>query len=276
MRCCLFVLLLLFRHPFHADHLYQAHGWCQWNEEDDSFSAAMGHAYDGKDFVSFHVPSRTWTAAVPEAVFYKRHREENIENLHDLIDAYESTCIRWLRKLVTFSAGERMGKVPETMLFESSSSPDSSREMVTCFATGFYPRALKMEWVNQTGHVMVDGVSGGEVLPNGDGTYQVRRSLKVPIGAEESRVYRCIVQHSGLDGNLSLTWEPKRRLRIHVGCIITAAMAVLALIVFIKRVMLTKTNVKDLHTTGENVSVQQNHANDILTSALNTALQSDN
>ena len=87
-----------------------------------------------------------------------------------------------------------------------TSSLGTSDTVVTCHVTGFHPRALQVEWLNQEGHIL-DRVSNGEVLPNGDGTYQIRRTLSVPDGARWSQFYRCQVVHSGVTGNITLEWS---------------------------------------------------------------------
>lgn len=102
----------------HTDHFYQAHGRCGW-KSDGTTEAFMSHAYDGKDFVSFDVSTRTWTAAVSHAVFYKRKRETDLEDLVRLVIHYESGCIRWLKKLLQFSVTFREPKgnnTPSTLL----------------------------------------------------------------------------------------------------------------------------------------------------------------
>lgn len=75
----------------------------------------MGHAYDGKDFVSYNVTTRTWVAAVPEAVFYKRKREESTTDLRRLIFSYEHRCFEWLKQLLLFSEEERKEKGKHTV-----------------------------------------------------------------------------------------------------------------------------------------------------------------
>ncbi|XP_048120330.1 major histocompatibility complex class I-related gene protein-like isoform X1 [Alosa alosa] len=218
------------------DHFYQAHGRCEWDTEDKYVSASLGHAYDGKDFVSFDVTSRTWVAAVPEAVFYKTKREENTEDLHRLIYSYKHGCIDWLEKLLHFSKEERKEKVPDVVLIKKS-FPGSSDKLVTCHVTGFYPRAVQVEWLNQDGHLS-DGVSRGEVLPNCDGTYQVKQTLKVPGGTQWSQVYRCQVIHSSVIGNITVVWDPKKSLFLPVivgSTIGSIAVTVLFVIVCLKR-----------------------------------------
>ncbi|XP_031429400.1 major histocompatibility complex class I-related gene protein-like [Clupea harengus] len=216
------------------DHIYQAHGRCDY--KDEYISSAMSHAYDGKDFVSFDVESNTWVAAVPEAQFYKRKREDNIEDLHRLIHSYKYGCIDWLKKLLLFSQEERKEKVPDVVLIEKS-SPGSSDTAVTCHVTGFYPRAVQVEWLNQEGHIL-DRVSSGEVLPNGDGTYQISRTLSVPDGARWSQIYRCQVVHSSVTGHITVEWEPNRSFFIPliVGCSVFTGVSVLVLILYIKKI----------------------------------------
>ncbi|XP_016408595.1 major histocompatibility complex class I-related gene protein [Sinocyclocheilus rhinocerous] len=52
-------------------------------------------------------------------------------------------------------------------------------------------------------------ITGGELLPNPDGTYQMRKSVE--LGAEEQRerhTYTCTVTHLSLDNKLDISIEP--------------------------------------------------------------------
>eukprot|EP00063_Salmo_salar_P069001 XP_014043836.1 PREDICTED: antigen-presenting glycoprotein CD1d2-like [Salmo salar] len=82
---------------------------------------------------------------------------------------------------------------------------------VACHVTGFYPWAVQVEWLGAEGLPMVDGVSSGEVLPNGDGSYQLRKSLTVLQEAQDTQSYSCLVLHSSVAGNITLTWVLKTR-----------------------------------------------------------------
>ncbi|XP_035638434.1 major histocompatibility complex class I-related gene protein-like isoform X4 [Oncorhynchus keta] len=214
------------------DHFYQAHGRCGW-KSDGTTEAFMSHAYDGKDFVSFDVSTRTWTAAVSHAVFYKRKRETDLEDLVRLVIHYESGCIRWLEKLLEFSVTVREPKVPAVSLFERPPHGNSEVE-VTCHVTGFYPRAVQVEWLGAEGHPMVDGVNSGEVLPNGDGSYQLRKSLTVPQEAQDTQSYSCLVLHSSIAGNITVTWVPKKNLANVLMAIVIIVSVVLILTVLFK------------------------------------------
>ncbi|XP_030621053.1 major histocompatibility complex class I-related gene protein-like [Chanos chanos] len=194
------------------DHTYQAQGWCQLNP-DNTTLASMGHAYDGKDFVSFDVKSQMWTAAVPEAVFYKLKRERDLEDLHRLTTHYESGCISWLKKLLQFSLKVLEKKAPQVKIVEGPTQ-DAFEMELTCHVTGFYPKEVQVEWLGPDNRPLVQGVSGDAVLPNGDGTYQLRRRVRVPEGAQNSEGYRCLVLHSSVRGNITVNWVPKRNLSI--------------------------------------------------------------
>lgn len=75
--------------------------------------------------------------------------------------------------------------------------------MLRCWALGFYPREISLSWwlgeeelALETEHV--------DILPSGDGTYQMWAAVRVPAGKEAQ--YTCHVQHSGLNHTLTVAW----------------------------------------------------------------------
>ncbi|KAL0969455.1 hypothetical protein UPYG_G00227590 [Umbra pygmaea] len=53
-------------------------------------------------------------------------------------------------------------------------------------------------------------LTGGEVLPNGDGTYQVRKTLEVSTEElREKHNYTCTASHRSLDNKLDVSWVPE-------------------------------------------------------------------
>ena len=78
---------------------------------------------------------------------------------------------------------------------------------VTCLATGFYPRHIELTMQKDSQPVPEQELIRGDILPNNDGTYQMRMSLSV--SAEELRVghrYTCRVKHVSLDNKLDISW----------------------------------------------------------------------
>ncbi|KAL7827276.1 hypothetical protein SRHO_G00329940, partial [Serrasalmus rhombeus] len=85
---------------------------------------------------------------------------------------------------------------------------DSGGARVSCLATGFYPRHINLTLLRNGQPVSEHLVSGGELLPNGDGTYQMRKSLE--ISAEELQQkhnYTCTATHLSLDNKLDVHWD---------------------------------------------------------------------
>ncbi|XP_048836902.1 major histocompatibility complex class I-related gene protein-like [Brienomyrus brachyistius] len=209
------------------DHTYQAHGHCELNPDGTSRSF-MSHAYDGMDFVSFDVERKSWVAVVPQAIFYKQRRESDMFDLNRLIAHYQSGCINWLKKLLEYSISVRKTRVPEVKLF-ARNPPMTSAIEVTCHVTGFYPREVHVEWLGADELPLMEGVISGEVLPNGDLTYQLRKILRVPED-QGTQSYSCRVAHSSVPENITVIWAPETT-RLY-GIIPGVLLAVLVLMLF--------------------------------------------
>ena len=54
--------------------------------------------------------------------------------------------------------------------------PDFGGVKVTCLVTGFYPRHINLTLLRDGQPVSDHQITGGELLPNLDGTYQMRKS----------------------------------------------------------------------------------------------------
>ncbi|KAL1269639.1 hypothetical protein QQF64_031928 [Cirrhinus molitorella] len=85
---------------------------------------------------------------------------------------------------------------------------DSQELQISCLATGFYPRHINLTLFRDGQPVDDDQITGGEILPNGDGTYQMRKSLV--ISKEEQREghkYNCTMKRLNLDNKLDITFD---------------------------------------------------------------------
>ncbi|KAJ8382555.1 hypothetical protein SKAU_G00033330 [Synaphobranchus kaupii] len=101
---------------------------------------------------------------------------------------------------------------------------------VTCLATGFYPRHIELTLHRGNQPIPEQELTGGEILPNGDRTYQLRLSLSV--SAEELREghrYTCSVRHVSMDNKLDVTWEslPGPDVALISGALVTVLSTVL-------------------------------------------------
>ncbi|XP_056254692.1 class I histocompatibility antigen, F10 alpha chain-like isoform X2 [Seriola aureovittata] len=79
-----------------------------------------------------------------------------------------------------------------SLLQKTPSSP------VSCHATGFYPHRAVMFW-RKDGEDLHEDVDQGEILPNHDGTFQMRVDLDISsVTPEDWRRYDCVFHLSGV------------------------------------------------------------------------------
>uniref|UniRef100_A0A8C5MNA6 Ig-like domain-containing protein n=1 Tax=Leptobrachium leishanense TaxID=445787 RepID=A0A8C5MNA6_9ANUR len=116
-------------------------------------------------------------------------------------DYLETDCINWLKKYLEYGKEELERRVrPEVKV---SSRPSGSAMKLHCQVYGFHPRDVDVNWM-KNGMDYIPSDEAKQVLPNSDGTYQLRVSVEVT--PEKGASYSCHVDHSSLDEPLSVTW----------------------------------------------------------------------
>ncbi|XP_039509425.1 major histocompatibility complex class I-related gene protein-like, partial [Pimephales promelas] len=98
---------------------------------------------------------------------------------------------------------DETGLKPRVRLIQKTNS-DSGGFRVSCLAKGFYPRHINLTLFRDGQPVPDHEITGGDLLPNGDGTYQMRKSLE--ISADKHR-YSCSATHLSLDNKLDIELE---------------------------------------------------------------------
>ncbi|XP_072561927.1 major histocompatibility complex class I-related gene protein-like isoform X1 [Paramormyrops kingsleyae] len=146
--------------------------------------------YDGEDFISLDLNTLTWTAANQKAVITKLKWDPKYQHIQGWKNYLQITCIEWLKKYLDHGRDTLQKKVPPvvSLLHRDDSSP------VICHATGFSPSGVVMFW-QKDGLELHDDVTVGETVPNGDGTFQKRISLRVSPEDLREHEYTCTVQH---------------------------------------------------------------------------------
>ncbi|KAG1933884.1 major histocompatibility complex class I-related protein-like [Pimephales promelas] len=115
---------------------------------------------------------------------------------------YQPVCIKALKGYLEKRRNQVYRKVkPKVRLLQKELS---SGFRVSCLATGFYPRHINLTLFRDGQPVPDHEITGGDLLPNGDGTYQMRKSLE--ISADKHR-YSCSATHLSLDNKLDITLE---------------------------------------------------------------------
>ncbi|MFT7816382.1 major histocompatibility complex class I-related gene protein-like isoform X2 [Arapaima gigas] len=215
--------LTMMKHFNHTEgvHVYQAFVACDL--EDDKLSRFfITKAYDGDENYQYDMISHTQNTTVPEFMWGKLQKEAAkmvYTNIH------QPLCVRTLRRYLREDknillrkgavlfvtgcclTGSDVCDPPERprVRVTQRTEAHSGRTQVSCLATGFYPRCINVTLLRDGRPVPDQELTGGQVLPNGDGTYQLRRSLSV--SEEELRqrhLYTCTVSHLSVDNRLDV------------------------------------------------------------------------
>ncbi|XP_072513017.1 uncharacterized protein [Salminus brasiliensis] len=180
-------------------NIYQAFGCCSL-DSNGTYRAFVTHSFNGKDFLSFDINSKTFVAAVPQAVLYRNLRKKDSVTIEELTVYYKKTCLERLN-IFKQAPGLLISKVPEVRIIEQQKAGSIT---VTCHVTGFYPRVVQVVWLGPDLQPVDEGVT--DVLPNEDGTYQTRKSVIVPEEDVGEHTYSCVVLHSSVPDNITRVW----------------------------------------------------------------------
>ncbi|XP_058231051.1 H-2 class I histocompatibility antigen, Q9 alpha chain-like isoform X1 [Hemibagrus wyckioides] len=169
-------------------------------DDDGTVRGYSQYGYDGEDFISFDLKTRTWIAPTPQALITKNKWDYNTVMTGNLKRYLENTCIDWLEKYVSYGRETLERKDPPTASVIQKHSPSPE---VVCHATGFFPKEVMISW-RKDGEDVNEDVELRETLPNQDGSFQKRSILKVPAEDLQKHTYTCVIQHSSLKEELVL------------------------------------------------------------------------
>ncbi|KAG7493031.1 hypothetical protein MATL_G00020180 [Megalops atlanticus] len=162
-------------------------------------------AYNGEDVLEFRSDAGGWYSFIPEIEkYFTTMDSRNFISrtvYHPWCKSALASHLQSLKNLLNRKVHPRVRVIHKQ-------ERETGGMEVTCLATGFYPRHINMTLQRNSQPVPDQELTRGEPLPNGDGTYQLRRSLSV--SAEELRerhLYTCTVTHSSVDNKLDVSWE---------------------------------------------------------------------
>ncbi|KAK2845891.1 hypothetical protein Q7C36_010745 [Tachysurus vachellii] len=178
-------------------------------DDDGTVRGYRQYGYDGEDYISLDLKTRTWTAAKSQAVITKNKWDPDPGMTVARKNYLENICIKWLKKYASYGKETLERKVrPETSLFQK----EASFPEVVCHATGFFPKAVMITWMKD-GEDVHEDVELRETLPNQDGSFQKRSILKVPAEELQKHTYTCVIQHSSLEKELVLNVSERQILK---------------------------------------------------------------
>ncbi|XP_058864979.1 class I histocompatibility antigen, F10 alpha chain-like [Acipenser ruthenus] len=180
-------------------------------DEDGTKRGFFQDGFDGKDFLSFDKDTLTWTAPVMQAVITKHKWDANRAGNQYWKGYLETECIEWLQKYVQYGRETLERRVPPAVTLLQRKARGSADTEVLCHVTGFFPRAVEVTWVRDGRDHLEEGVQSGEVLPNQDGTYQLRKILTVSPEEQRRHIYSCQVDHVSFTEKQNYIWDPNMR-----------------------------------------------------------------
>ncbi|KAK3526822.1 hypothetical protein QTP70_034612 [Hemibagrus guttatus] len=193
------ILMERMRHNKSDLHVLQWRHGCVVNEGTDgqkTFVRGISeYAYDGSEFLSFDEQNSRWIAPVQAAEPTKK-KWDDVPILNTYTKSYlEKECVDWLNRFMDYGNEElRKQCPPEVHLLTKKSVTKSKQLILTCLATGFYPPDVEMQVKKSRASLPEHLVASSGVRPNGDGTYQLRKSVE--ILEDEKPLHDCYVTHS--------------------------------------------------------------------------------
>ncbi|XP_065147182.2 MHC class I polypeptide-related sequence B-like [Paramisgurnus dabryanus] len=143
-------------------------------------------------------------------------------------------CLQILKNFLEKRGNQVNRKVkPKVRLLQSDLSSGSR---VSCLATGFYPRHINLTLFRDGQPVSDDEITGGDLLPNDDGTYQMRKILEIRKEEQgEKHNYTCTATHLSLDNKLEvkLEYDHGTPLKPVLGSVLGSVLPVVVLVMVI-------------------------------------------
>ncbi|XP_060771443.1 H-2 class I histocompatibility antigen, Q10 alpha chain-like [Neoarius graeffei] len=192
------ILIDRMRHNKSDLHVLQWRHGCVIDEgPDGSIKFLKGideYSYDGAEFLSFDEVNSRWIAPVAAAEVTKR-KWDDVDILNQYTKGYlEKECVDWLTKFMVYGEEElRKRSAPVVHVFTKKALSDPDKLTLTCLVTGFYPKDVRVSLRKLKTSLPEHLVTSSGVRPNGDGTYQLRKSVE--ILKNEETMYDCSVDH---------------------------------------------------------------------------------
>ncbi|XP_069055122.1 class I histocompatibility antigen, F10 alpha chain [Lepisosteus oculatus] len=209
-------------------HTWQNMYGCEL-DDDGTTRGFYQFGYDGADYISLDKSTLTWTAANQRGMTTKLKWDPLTAENQRLKAYLENTCIEWLKKYVGYGR-ETLLRTERPQVSVSHKDSGSGGYEVTCLATGFFPKDVTVSW-QRDGQELHEDVESGEVVPNGDGSFQVRKRLTVRAGEKDKYQYSCRVDHKSLNPGEEVvrTWvPPSSNLLVIIGAVVGVLLVLVA------------------------------------------------
>nr|6A2B_A Chain A, MHC class I antigen [Xenopus laevis] len=170
--------------------------------EDNSIRSYHQYGYDGREFIALDTERWVYVPSVREAQLTEQKWNSPEVNAPERNKNYlQNLCIEGLKRYLSYGRAELERRVHPHVRISDHQSDDATE--LRCHAYGFYPREIDVKWV-KNGRADVHSEAAKEILPNPDGSYQLR--VTAEITPSEGDSYACHVEHSSLKEKLIVVW----------------------------------------------------------------------
>ncbi|XP_067249916.1 BOLA class I histocompatibility antigen, alpha chain BL3-7-like [Chanodichthys erythropterus] len=197
------------KHLNHTDgvHVYQRLAGCELLNDDKPGPIHFWDAVDSQKMEEFtYVLEKNVIQVKKPWMPWDQVEQLRLNFLKE--NVYHPVCIKVLRRYLNMEKNNVMRKVKPRVRLMKKTLTDSRGLQISCLATGFYPRHINLTLFRDDQPVDDDQITGGEILPNGDGSYQMRKSLVISAEEQcERHKYSCTMKHLNLDNKLDITFD---------------------------------------------------------------------
>ncbi|KAE8588390.1 hypothetical protein XENTR_v10022501 [Xenopus tropicalis] len=212
-------------------NIYQRKFACELHE-DGTVSGYEEIAYNGKEVMMFDKVRVVYVPASQEALTMTQQWNQHYNHAKINKIYMENECIQHMKMYLPYLSTDLERKVcPKVKV---SSSESDGEQKLHCRVYGFYPRDVEVKWI-KNGRDEIHSEEAAQILPNPDGTYQIR--VSVGVTPEEGATYSCHIDHSSLEKPLVVPFEASdiRNYYIVIPIVAALALALVALGIFVCR-----------------------------------------
>ncbi|KAE8588411.1 hypothetical protein XENTR_v10022521 [Xenopus tropicalis] len=219
----LFMTLImdLLNKTYDINYVFQIQAACVLHE-DGTVDICKDTALDGKQLLVFDKERVEIVPVTQEAVLLAQWvNKQGYAKKYKIF--MENECTQHLPSFLPCIKSYLDKKVPHVKL-----SGSESGTKLHCRVYGFYPRDVEVKWI-KNGRDEIHSEEAAQILPNPDGTYQIR--VSVGVTPEGGATYSCHIDHSSLENPLVVPFETETK-NSHITYILIAVGVIVLFLAF--------------------------------------------
>ncbi|XP_077137992.1 class I histocompatibility antigen, F10 alpha chain-like isoform X1 [Ranitomeya variabilis] len=216
-------------------HSFQVMSGCKLRD-DGGITGYHQFGYDGREFLALDTQTWTYVPTMAQAqaqITAQRWNSPDLQVGERYKNYVENICTEYLKKYVENGREDLERRVRPQVKVSGQEKGDTVK--LHCQVYGFHPRAVDVKWMKNKDEV--HSYETTHVLPNPDGTYQIRVSAEVT--PKDGDRYSCYVDHHSLEEPLYIVWEPEKSsvwvIALVVALVVVAVLGIGGFIFYRKR-----------------------------------------